>query len=232
MQKPVRAENPSDVANRFGPSFYGGRTQPELDERVQLGKFLEAAAHTELVKYPLEVTHVRNQRPDFKLVLGKTQVGVEVTKVANEELESARSLQRKKHLGTLSITPFLSKPDSATSRRQRVSSGFTTPAVLFPNEVADEDSFWLEKALEIVERKSIHLCQSDYGRGEENWLLLWDRLSSAEADLRRRIAQLENALWMKWKGTFFSRLIVEQAQFSCFAILSSHGTTWLPDSVQ
>jgi len=203
-----------------------------LDERLQLGKFLEAVAHTKLLKYPLEVTHVRNQRPDFELVLGKTQVGVEVTKIANEELESARSLQRKKHLGTLSTTPFLRKPDSATSRHERVNSAFTTPSVLFSNDAADEDSFWLEKALEMVERKRRHLCQSDYGRGEENWLLLWDKLSSTEVELRQRVAQLEDALWLEWKSTFFTRLVVEQAQFSCFAVLSSQGTTWLPDSVQ
>ena len=229
MQKPVRAENSSDAGSRFGPSFYGGRTQPELDERVQLGKFLEAAAHTELLQYPLEVTHVRNQRPDFKLILGKTQIGVEATKVANEELESARSLQRRRRMGTLSVTPFLRRPDPAASRRERVIAALTTPSMLFPNDIADEDSFWLETALAIIKRKHRHLNKPDYCRGKENWLLIWDKLSSTENELSRRVARLEDVLCMEWKEDFFTKLIVEQAHFSCFAILSKQGTTWLPD---
>lgn len=229
MQRPVRVESPSDVATQFGSSFYEGQTQPELDERVQLGRFLVAAAHTELLQFPLAVAHVRNRRPDFNLQVAQTRVGVEATKIANEELELARSLQRKRHFGTLSTTPLLRRPDPTTSRSERLNDAFTTPSMLFPNDIAGEDSYWHEQALAIIERKRLHLNQPDYGRGQENWLLLWDKLSSTKNELSHRVARIEGALWNEWKADFFTRLIVEQAQFSCFAILSKQGTTWLPD---
>ena len=100
MNAKVIAVSPEAIACRFGTSFYAGsKTQPELDERVQLGEFLQSAAHAQLLKYPVAVSHTRDCKPDFKMTLGSVSVGVEATKVANHELEWARGIQRQYGLG-------------------------------------------------------------------------------------------------------------------------------------
>src|SRR2546426_5888891 len=100
------ANSKEEAEQKFGRAFYGGKTQPELDERVQMGKFLEIAVEHGLFNYPIEVLHDRQRKPDFRLTTAQRTIGIEATKIANPNLEQARVLQRRHGLGTLSVSPF------------------------------------------------------------------------------------------------------------------------------
>ncbi len=213
MPRTHRAARPDEVPVVFGRAFYEGQTQPELDERVQLGKFLVAAASSPLLGYPLEVEHTREAKPDFRIKLGSKTIGVELSKVANRNLEQARHFQRKHKLGTLSVSPFLKGSSERRDREEVLSEGFCTPAMVFGNSPEDEDAFWLDQARTMIARKGAYLEKPGFVRYQRTWLLLWDRLSSHSRDLNRRAEALSYSLHPLWQGTWFSKIIIEQAHF-------------------
>lgn len=214
------ANSPEEAQSRFGRPFYGGETQPELDERVQLGRFLVAAAFADFLCFPLEVTHTRDRRPDFVVNNGGTLVGVEVTKVANEELEWARSLQRKHKLGTMTLTPFLKGREEKRKRPDVLEHAFVTPTHVFGGSQEEEDEFWVAAAKKIVLRKTAILNSPDSGRQTENWLLIWDKLGSSASDLERRVMLLQPWLLEMWKPDWFTKLIFQENYSSNFVVLS------------
>jgi len=227
MNETVKAHSPDEVAAKFGYSFYTGTTQPELDERVQLGKLLLVAAETPLLRYPLEVTHTRDRKPDFRLAMGSTFVGVEATKVANERLEQARVLHRERGLGTICISSYLKEPSERRTREQDFKDSFLMSSFVMGNTIEDEDEFWIKQAEKILRRKADIFRRSNFERQQENWLLLWDKLRSSDWDLQRRIPMLSALLQEFWGHDWFSKVILEQNQFQCLVILSQDGVTWL-----
>ena len=230
MNTTVKAQSADEVESKFGYDFFIGNTQSELDERVQLGKFLMAASRASLLQYPLEVTPTRDRKPDFQLFLGGKTISAEATKIANKELEWARGLQRRSKLGTMYVTPFL-KP--ATEKRDRagvLNEGFATPAFVIGNTAEEEDAFWLKQAEDMLRRKTEIFRRPDFERRQENWLLLWDKLRSSDSDLERRVPILSELLREFWGSTWFDKVIVEHEFFECFVILTPNDVSWLPSS--
>ncbi len=216
------------MSTQFGCAFYSGTTQAELDERRQFGKFLEAAAFTSLLRYPVEVEHTRDRNPDFRLMNGPTMVvGVEVTKIAKEKLEEARRLNRERGDGTMCISSYLKESSDQRTREAGFAESQLPP--VFPEgiPIEEEDESWLNKAESVVRRKTEIYQRPNFERQQENWLLLWDKLSSSPEDLERRVPKLLIFLRKFWKNDGFSKVIVEQSHFQCFVILSPEGATWL-----
>jgi hypothetical protein len=211
----------------FGTTFYaesGPTTQPELDERVQLGAFLRTYALSGACQFPIAVNiPPRDQRPDFKVTFQNSAVGIETSKIANSELEEMRSVQRRKKLGTIEISSLL-KQKPRTSLNQRIADCTGTPVFIFadPDQIERENAFWLEKAQDIISRKHTIRKQPTFNRYGESWLLLWDKMSY-EQELEQRLGSL--AVWLapRWNDEFFEKIIVQQQHSERFFILSCSG---------
>ncbi len=227
VNKYLIAESPETVADKFGKTFYVGAVRAEADERFQLGEFLQCAADTSLIKYPLVVEHTRNSKPDFKINLGSTSVGVEATKVTTHGYETALSLQRFRRLGTMHVTPFLQRADAKPKQTNVIRDGFLAPTFVWGKTLEEEDKLWLQQAESIVRRKTEIFSKPDFVRQEENWLLIWDRLSFS-VDWERRVPELAALLNKFWSKNWFTKVILEQKYFQHFVVFSAQGELWLP----
>ena len=208
----------------FGQDFYRQsqpKTQPELDERVQLGAFLRTFALSAVCQFPIIATILpREKRPDFKVTFGSTEVGIETSKIANSELEQMRTVQRQKKLGTIEISSLL-RPQAKRSLTQKIEDCTGIPVFIFPvqNQALHEDAFWIEKAQEIITRKDSIAKEPTFSRYGASWLLLWDKMSGDE-ELEPRIQALATWLAPFWKVDFFEKIIIQQQHSEQFFILS------------
>jgi hypothetical protein len=227
MKRNFIARTTEEAQQVFGTTFYAEsrpETQPELDERVQLGAFLRTYALSAACQFPIEVNiPLRDQRPDFKVTFGRAEVGIEASKIANWELEEVRSVQRQETLGTIEISSLLQRRPKR-SRSQKIADCTSIPVFIFPdsNQLQGEDAFWLEQAQLIIQRKHAITKQPTFNRYGESWLLLWDKLSYEE-ELERRVETLADWLVQFWKGGFFAQIIIQQQHSERFLILSRQG---------
>jgi hypothetical protein len=92
------------------------------------------------------------------------------------------------------------------------------------NNFASEEDFWLDRARNVISRKTEIRRRDDYQDRGQNWLLLWDRLSITEHDLRSRAHLLQRSLTRYWsEQKVFDRIILECEELRRFVVLSRHG---------
>jgi hypothetical protein len=226
------ANSPDEVAQVFGSSFYNEshpQSQPELDERVQLSKFLKTAAFTPICRYPIEVNVLpRDHKPDFRATFGGRIVGIEASKIANGDLEQVRSHQSKGSFGTMELSSFL-KGGGRRTLSQKLSDALITPTFIFanPTQRKDEDEFWLKQAQIIIQRKDEISKTPAFNRYDESWLLLWDKLASDEEELQRRSFRLAQTLVRFWHPDRFKKIIIQANYIAHFVILTAQGVELL-----
>lgn len=225
------ARTAKEAQHVFGNAFYQESrpaAQPELDERVQLANFLRSYALSNNCSFPIEVNILpRNQRPDFEVIFGNADVGIEASKIANPELEEVRSAQRNKKLGAIEISSLLQR-QSPKSLNQRIVDCTRNPVFIFPdaNQMRYENAFWLEQARYVIMRKHIITKQQTFNRFGATWLLLWDKLSH-ESELESRIELLADWLIPFWNSSFFEKVIVQHQYFDRVIMLSRHSVELL-----
>jgi len=208
----------------FGDTFYKDslpKTQPELDERIQVAAFLRTFALSAACQFPIVVNILpREQRPDFKVTFGSTEIGIETSKIANWELEEIRSVQRSKKLGTIQISSLL-RPQAKRSLDNKIRDCTGVPVFIIPepDQTQREGTYWLEQAMAIILRKHGITKQPTYSRCEESWLLLWDRLSY-DNELEQRVKSLADWVRPYWGSEFFEKIIIQQQHSEQFFILS------------
>ncbi len=227
MKTTFVARSAEEAERIFGSTFYAESrpaTQPELDERVQLGALLRTYALSESCQFPIEVyIPPREQRPDFKVTFGRSTIGIEASKIANSELEEVRTAQRQDKLGTIEISSLLQR-QSRTSRNRRIVACIANPVFVFPDskQQENEDDFWLDQAQFIIKRKHTITKQPTFNRYGQCWLLLWDKLSY-EDELDRRVVMLADKLVHTWGNDFFEKIIIQRQHSERFCLLSSQG---------
>ena len=124
------------------------------------------------------------------------------------------------------VTPFLKQVDTERKRADILSDGFLLPQFVF-GSTEEDDTSWLEQAESIVQRKTKNLSRPDFDRQEENWLLLWDKLSSSQFDLHRLVPKFSALLKKFWGAEWFNKVILEQTYFQCFIVFSPEGELWV-----
>lgn len=103
------ANTPDDLTS-IGNSLFRGPKQKHLDEQVQMTRLLETLSKTSIPQYPFRIRYSgESGAPDFHIESGGRHIGVELSKVAVQNVEHARSLQRKEVKSTLSISSLYRK---------------------------------------------------------------------------------------------------------------------------
>lgn len=221
------ARTAEEAQQVFGTNFYKEscpKSQPELDERVQLAAFLRTYSLSASCSFPVEVNiPPRDKKPDFKVTFRGTDIGIETTKIANPELEQVRSEQRKRKIGTIEISSLLQQQPKR-SLCQKISDCTARPVFIFPdsNQMQQQTEFWLQQATTIIKRKHEISGQPTFHHYGESWLLLWDKLSCGE-ELSQRIEILANWLKTFWDAGCFGKVVIHQEHSERFFLLSRAG---------
>lgn len=82
---------------------------------------------------------------------------------------------------TLMISPFVRENDSRMTRAEVLEAGFIVAAMpaLGPT-LEQEYQIWLRKVLSEIEDKTQKLKSPNFRHGDEDWLVLWDRLGAPD----------------------------------------------------
>jgi hypothetical protein len=132
---------------------------------------------------------------------------------------------------TLMVSPFIRQADPRMTRTEVLEAGFISDS-MEPNwtTVPEERQIWIEKVLSEVEDKSQRLASGgDFRHGDQDWLLLWDRLSTPDWDLSARADALSQQLALRWKPGWFSLLFVQDEYFRWQLMFTASGIVALPN---
>lgn len=222
------AHTPAELAN-IRQSLFTASKQNALDEQVQMTRLLESLAHTQVLQYPTRVRHTGNNSvPDFQMESGTRLISVEITKIAIADVEHARALQHRGLNQTLAISSLYQKKDAPRRKQEVITEGFLTPSMSFPVSVEEHNRIWLEEAQASLVAKSVVIARDDFKHGDEDWLLLWDRIGTSEWELAMRRQSVARLLERYWKPRWFSCVFLQDHHFFWQAMFTPTGSTMLP----
>jgi hypothetical protein len=217
---PYQANTDVELAN-IGSQLFTATKQNFLDEQVQMTRLLEALAPTSVVQFPIRVRHTGDGGvPDFQLEFGKRRIAVELAKIAVQDVEHARALQRRGIGGTLAISSLYRKKSKPRKTPEVVSEALLIPAFVFPVSVQEYAETWMAEAVNQIQEKSAVLGRDDFARGDENWLVLWDRIGTANWEATGRVRWFTELLSPIWKTGWYDKVILQEEHFQWHALFS------------
>ena len=124
--------NRSDELANIGKSLLKAFKQKHLDEQVQMTRLLEALSSTSFLRFPVRIRYAgETGTPDFQIESGGRHIGVELSKVAVQDVEHLRSLQRREIRQTSAISNLYRKQSKPRTKGEVVADSFLTPAMVF-----------------------------------------------------------------------------------------------------
>jgi len=205
-----------------------GPDQNRLDEQVQIAHLLGSLATVSWVKFPVRLSHAPNEVPDFQVQLAGFEIGIEVTKVAVPDVEHARALQNRGLNRTLGISSLLRRKSQPRSRAEIVSEGFMIQQAVRPLSLEEHRDIWLREAIHRLDEKTRVAGSDRFRHGQEDWLLLWDRIGTAECELPERLRELKGILEPRWRGGWYSAVVLQARYFDWQFQFRSTDVTRLP----
>ena len=189
---------------------------------------LLGAFATTLVEFPVRVAHTSDDVPDFQLEFGGRAIAVEATKIAVPDVEHARSLQHRGINRTLGISSLLRRKPDRRSKSEVINEGFLIPQMVFPVSLQEHREIWLKEAIARLEDKTKVLMSDRFRHGQEDWLLLWDRIGTAEWEVSERVETMIDLLMSRWRPGWYSRVILQAQHFEWQVLFSKTGPIRLP----
>lgn len=228
MEWDFTAHAPTELAS-IRQSLFNASKQNVLDEQVQMTRLLESLARTSFLQYPVRVRHTGEKGvPDFQMDSGTRRISVEITKIAVADVEHARALQQRGLNRTLAISSLYQKKDAPRRKKDVISEGFLLPSMSFPVSIEEHNRIWLEQAETSLLAKSAVIAREDFAHGDEDWLLLWDRIGTSEWELDTRREALTRLLERYWKPGWFSCVFLQDHHFFWQMMFTPPGSTLLP----
>lgn len=211
----------SETLAAIGNSLLQGPTQKALDEQLQLTRLLERLAQHIILQFPVRVKHTHTARPDFQLELGERRISIEASKITSLNFEHALSLQRRGCHSVLMTGEFLRTAQSRLRREEVIQKAFIIPQMPYLPSAQEDDADWCECFQKVVTRKVKKLCEDDFQHGDEDWLILWDRLGTDVWRMKERLPHLHSLCAPIWaRSVNFKRIFIEAENFSWLASLS------------
>jgi len=213
-------QSAEDLA-RSSEKILKGPTQKALDEQLQLARLLEALAGHRILRYPVRVRHSHEARPDFQLLVGDRRISVEASKIASPNYEHAASVQRQGLQAVLMSGEFLRPGQPRLPRKEVIEKGFFIPQMVYPPSLAEVDAACWEHFHRVVEGKVKRLSEDGFQHGQEDWLVLWDRLGTQDWQIEARLPRVRSWLAPIWRQAHsFSRIFIQAQHFHWIASLS------------
>lgn len=132
---------------------------------------------------------------------------------------------------TLTVNPFIRKADSRMSQQMVLETGFSIPVqeVCGP-ALKEEHQIWLDRVRSKIQKKTIKLAGEAFCHGDEDWLVLWDRLGSEKWQVHDRLTAVSQSFQDYWKPDWFSRVFIQDKYFDWQMMFAADGAMSLPVS--
>ena len=130
---------------------------------------------------------------------------------------------------TLMVSPFLRQNDPRMPRDEVLETGFLVPALgVGGPSLQEEHQIWIQKVSSEVQDKSAKLTAGGFCHGDEDWLVLWDRLGTADWQLSSRAEAVSKSLAPLWKPGWFSRVFIQDEHFDWQLMFIANKHAMLP----
>src|SRR2546427_41894 len=205
----------------IGNALFNSKKQKFLDEQVQMTRLLEALSSTSMVQFPVGVRHTGEDGvPDCRVEFGQRRIAAELAKIAVQDVEHARGLQRKGFNRTLSLSSLYRKGPKPRKKDEVVAEAFLITAMVFPVSLHEHAQRWADEAvLQLVEKTAV-LQRADFAHGDEDWLVLWDRIGTADRVADVRIQWLAPLLGSVWRPGWYARVVLQDEHFHWQAVFT------------
>ncbi len=221
MKNPFVARTPEELV-QFDRCVNDPSEPKHREEILQMVKLIRFLSGLPLMEFPFSVCHTgKEATPDFQLTFGSRRVSAELTKLTSQDLEHARALQRRDvhlPLGTGFNKTLISSNLEVTgeeprNRGQISAEGFCGGQFAFPESPGARGRAWGTAVHERLIQKTQILESKHFVKGDEQWLVLWERLGFHDDEVDQRIEHLKSLLEPFWSSSWFSRVFLQAEHF-------------------
>jgi hypothetical protein len=214
------ANTPAELAS-IGDALFTARKQKFLDEQVQMTRLLEALPFKSILQFPVRVRHTGEDGvPDFQLEFGQRRIAAELAKIAVQDVEHARGLQRKGFNRTLALSSLYRKGPKPRTKDEVMAEGLLIPAEVFPVTLQEHAQRWADEAVLQLHEKTAVLQRASFAHGAEDWLVLWDRIGTSGWETDARIQWLAELLRSFWQPRWFATVVLQDMYFRWQAVFT------------
>lgn len=221
MKNPFVARTPEELV-QFDLCLNDPSEPKHREELLQMVKLIRFLSALPLMEFPFSSSHTGTEAtPDFQLTFGSRRVAAELTKLTSQDLEHARALQRRdanRPLGTgfnktLNASNLEETGEQARNRRQISADGVCGHQFYFPESPEARELSWGSAVQARLIQKTQILESSHFVRGDEQWLVLWERLGFHDDEVVPRLEYLKTLLDPFWSSSWYSRVFLQGEQF-------------------
>ncbi|SDO54857.1 hypothetical protein SAMN05216213_101283 [Ectopseudomonas guguanensis] len=152
------------------PSITKGRSHTHR-ERYLMARFLATTAESQLIDYPLTVTH--RDKPDFVLQIASNLIGVECIEAVPEEWYEIEAIRGRKYPHAFNFGQKFEPGKKLFNSQQKdeIASGNRAGLPWMGNSAELE---WAEAMAHFIRLKTEKLRSGDYTETHNMWLLIQD----------------------------------------------------------
>lgn len=228
MNSEFVARTPEELL-RFNECVKLAQDRKSREELVQMQWLIKFLTPLSLMEFPFTVCHTGSvATPDFQLTFGSRRVAAELTKLTSQDLEHGRALQRRDvhrppgtgFNKTLNSTNLEVTGEEPRNRGQISAEGFYGGQFCFPESPESRGDVWGSAVQARLAQKTQILESNHFVRGDEQWLVLWERLGFHDDEVDLRIEHLRSLLHPFWKSNWFSRVFLQAEDFGWLAMFT------------
>ena len=212
----------TDELAKVGKKLLKASKQKFLDEQLQMTRLLEFVSSTCIFQFPVRLRHTGEMGvPDFQIESGGRRIAIELAKITAQDVEHARGLQRKGLKRTLDISSLYRKKSEPRTKDEVIKEGFSTPTWSFGVTPGELNEIWLKEIANQLDEKTAVLRRNNFEHGDEDWLVLWDRIETDEFEIKPRMEAVNGLLASRWEPGWYSRVFVQQIESPAFLAVFS-----------
>lgn len=183
----------------------GEGRKSEHCERWSICHFLASMSESEKLSYPLHIVkRPQNNSPDYQLIMGKINIGIEVTEAIPEDLAQFEAKNQNVIIDLSLFKPDM-KPKSTKELRSIANS--KTHGEGWDGEEQEID--WAKTIYKSIDKKTNKLKEPHFEKFTHNWLLIYDNLLPAE---NKKIDFLSQMLITYWGDSNFDSIFIESSE--------------------
>jgi hypothetical protein len=224
----------SDELAKIGNKLVKASRPTFRNEQWQMSRFLKAMSSSSIFRFPVRVRHTGIKGvPDFQVESDGRRIAIELSMISTQDLECGRALQRRRVKCAMDTTNLLREKSKPRTEDEIIAAAFAPPTWMFGLSAEEQQKIWVEKATTQLNEKTAVLRRKQFEHGDEDWLVLWDRIETDEFEIMPRIEAVKGLLASRWKPDWYSRVFIQQIEFPPFlAIFSKTEFTSIPNDFE
>jgi len=187
------------------------KQRSEFRERWSMYRLLATLCKNDALTFPVICNH--DDKPDFYLLIGKKEIGIECTDAIHEDYAHAKSISEK-HPGSV-VDPDLFRVGERKPVKEIHDIAKKTKLTGPGCDGNESQPQWVKGFRKVIDDKTIKLREINFKKYSQNELLIFDGLELYAHDINKSLLQLKTELLQDyWSSTkdIFNTIIIERGR--------------------